>query len=441
MRRDTALALCGLTAAFAVTLWLDPWADQSVNDLFVYRSFAEPAIHGSLPYRNVFLEYPPLAAPAIALPGLAGTGEAAFRLAFAGWALLLAAVVLLLCGGLAARTGGDRRAAMLGVAVAPLLCGAMLRTHFDLAPVVLTLGALLLLVRGHPRTGMAVLGTASMTKGFPLVAAPLALAWLAGRGDRRRALEGATALALVILALAGLALASSPSGAYGALRFQLERPVQVESPPAMIVLALDGVGAGRAESTTSHRSDGLEHPLAGELAAAFELALLAVMALLARRVARRPEPRALVLAALAAVAAFAVLGKVLSPQFLIWTVPLGALALAWRELALAAAVAAATVLTLVEFPSRYFDLVAREQFPIAVVALRDVALLAAVVLALRALGRLRPPAEGAAEWRSRGRRDPPRSARRSAMDPRPRSRSGPGCSGRSAPGPARGAPL
>ncbi len=397
MRRDAALALCGLTVAFAVTLWVDPWADQRVNDLSVYRSLAEPVLHGSLPYRDVFLEYPPLAAPAIALPGLAGTGEPAFRLAFAGWALLLAAAVLLLCGGLAARTGGDRRAAMLAVAAAPLLCGAMLRTHFDLAPVALTLAALLLLVRGHPRTGMGVLGAAAMTKGFPVVAAPVALAWLAGRGERRGALEGAAALGLVIVALAGVALVFSPSGPYGALRYQLERPVQVESPAAMIVLALDAVGAGRAESTTSHRSDGLEHPLAGELAAAFALALLAVVALLVWRVARRPEPRALVLAALAAVAAFAVLGKVLSPQFLIWTVPLGALALAWRERALAAAVAAATVLTLVEFPSRYVDLVAREPFPIAVVALRDVALLAAVIFALRALRPAQVP--GRRSWR------------------------------------------
>jgi hypothetical protein len=394
VRRDTALALLCLAAAFGVTLWLDPWADQRVNDLFVYRSFAEPVLDGALPYRDVFFEYPPLAAPAIALPGLAGTGESAFRLAFAGWTLLLAASVLVLCGELAARTGGSRRRALFAIAAAPLLSGAMIRTHFDLAPVALTLGALLLLVRDRPRTGMAVLGAAVMTKGFPLVAAPVALAWLAGRGDRRTTLQGGAALALVVLAIAGTALLVSPSGALDAVRFQLDRPVQVESSPAMVVLGLDGIGAGHAESVNSHRADGLEHPLAGELATAFELALLGVVALLSLAVAQRPEPWSLVLGSLAAVAAFAVLGKVLSPQFLIWTLPLGAVALAWRELALAAAVAAATALTLVEFPSRYFGLVAREPFPIAVVALRDAILLLAVGLAFRALQR-----PGTRTWR------------------------------------------
>src|ERR671931_505899 len=113
--------------------------------------------------------------------------------------------------------------------------------------------------------------------------------------------------------------------------------------------------------------------------------MLAAVALLAPGAPQRSEPPALVLASLGAVAAFAVLGKVLSPQYLLWTLPLGALAFAWRRYALAAVVAGATVLTLVEFPSRYFDLVARDPFPVAVVALRDAVLLAAVGLALRAL--------------------------------------------------------
>jgi hypothetical protein len=394
VRRDAALALAGLAAAFALTLWLNPWADQRVNDLFVYRSFADQVLDGGLPYRDVFLEYPPLAAPAIALPGLAGTGETAFRLGFAGWTFLLAAAVLLLGAALARPTDGDRRLAMLAIAAAPLFGGAMMRTHFDLAPVALTLAALLLVVRGRSRLGFAVLGAAVMTKVFPLAVAPVALAWLLGRGERRAALEGAAALGLVILALAAVAVAISPSGAADAVSYQLDRPVQVESPPAMVILALDGVGLGRATSVNSHRSDGLEHPVSGELALAFELALVAVVAALALRAARRPEPRALVLASLAAVAAFAALGKVLSPQFLVWTLPLGALALAWGELALASAVATATLLTLAEFPSRYFDLVARGPLPVAIVAVRDAVLLLVVGLALRAL-----QVPGTSSWR------------------------------------------
>jgi uncharacterized membrane protein len=376
-------ALLLLAAGWAATLWIAPWSDESVNDLFVYRVFADPVLGGALPYRDVFLEYPPLAAPAIALPGVIGTGEEEFRAAFAGWTFVLGGAVVLLCGALAARTGGAARRVLVAAALMPLLGGAMVRTHFDLAPVALLLASLLLLVAGRPRSGMAVLGLAAMTKGFPLVAAPVALTWLATRTDRRTLLQSATALLAALALPAAAALAVSPQGALEAVEYHLERPVQIESLPAGGVLLLDELGAGDAESVKSHRSDGLEHPAAGALAVVCLLAMLSAIALAAA--GARAGPRELVLGSLAAVAAFAALGKVLSPQYMLWLVPLGALAFAWRLHALAASTAAALVLTQLEFPARYFDLVDRDALPVVLVAARNLVLLGVVLLALRAL--------------------------------------------------------
>jgi hypothetical protein len=420
---EALLALGVLAAAWAATLWLPPFDDERVNDLFVYRELAGPLLHGALPYRDAFLEYPPLAAPAIALPGLLGTGADAFRASFAGWTLLLAAAGVLLTGALAARTGGSRRLALLAAAGAPLLCGAMVRTHFDLAPVALMLAALLLLCAGRPRLGMAALGAGALTKGFPLLAAAPVLAWVAARQGRREALAGAACLAAVLAIGGALALAVSPGGAWDALTYQLDRPVQIESTPASVLLALDAAGAGDATSVSSHRSDGLEHPAATFVAAALLALMAAALGLLARAAYKRPDARALVLASLASAVAFAVLGRVLSPQYLIWVVPLGALALAWREHALTAAVALAAVLTQVEFPARYFDVVDREPWALVLVGARNLVLLAVLALALRALSR---PARAAARSSSRGRRRLPRSARRSARGLPRRSRTSPG---------------
>jgi hypothetical protein len=378
-------ALLLLCAGWAATLWLAPFSDERVNDLFVYREFAAPVVGGALPYRDVFLEYPPLAAVAIALPAVAGTADDVFRAAFAGWSLLLAGVTVLLCGALAVRTGGDRTRALFAAASLPLLLGALVRTHFDLAPVVLMLAALVLLLDRRPRSGMAVLGLAAMTKGFPIVAAPAALAWVAARHDRRALWASAGALLAALALPALVAIALSPSGARGAVEYHLERPVQVESLPATGVVLLDALGAGEARSVQSHRSDGLEHPAAGALVGIGLVSMLAAVAAAAALSAG--GPRDLVLAALTAVLAFAALGKVLSPQYLLWLVPLGALAFAWRMHALAGALAGAAVLTQLEFPARYFDLVAGEPLPVALVALRNITLLAALGLALRELAR------------------------------------------------------
>ncbi|HEX6582110.1 MAG TPA: glycosyltransferase 87 family protein [Thermoleophilaceae bacterium] len=382
-RRDALAALALLAAGWALTLWVAPWSDERVNDLFVYRSFAGPLLDGALPYRDLAFEYPPLAAPAIAIPGLLGSGEESFRWAFAIWTLAGGAAVVLLCGALARATGGNPNRAMFAAALMPVLCGALVRTHFDLFPVAILLGGLLLVCLDRPRAGLAVLGLGAMTKLFPLVAVPVVLVWLVARGRRREAWQGGLACAATIAVVAGAALAVSPDGAADAVRYHLDRPVQIESSPAMLLLGLDAVGIGDAESVSSHRSDGLLHDASGALSALPAGLMVGLVLLLASRVGR--TSRELVLASLAATIVFALFGKVLSPQFVIWALPLGALALAWRNHALAAAVAIAAVLTQVEFPAHYFDVVARQPLALALVAVRNAVLLAALVLALREL--------------------------------------------------------
>jgi uncharacterized membrane protein len=434
-RRPSAVlvALALLTAGWALTLWVIPWSDESVNDLFVYRTFAEPFFSGAVPYRDIAFEYPPLAALVIGLPGVLGTEEETFRWAYALWTLLGAAAVVVLCGSLARGTDGDERRAMMAAALMPVLCGALLRTHFDLFPVALLLAGLLLICRDRPRSGLALLGLGAMTKAFPLVAVPIALAWLAGRG--RVAWQAALACAAVVAVLSGVAAAVSPEGALDAVRYHLDRPVQIESSPALVLLALDGAGLGDATSVPSHRSDGLLHPASDAITWLFAAAFAGLVALLCLRLAAGPPTRGdlarrrLVLASLAAVAGFAALGKVLSPQFVIWVVPLGALAFAWRLHALAGAVALVAVLTQVEFPSHYFDVVAREPWAVAIVAARNLALLSVVGLSVRALSAAgaapatAAPAPGAAPPTLHGRPRRPRSAQRSTRGPRRRSRS------------------
>jgi hypothetical protein len=399
VRRASLVALAVLAAGWALTLWVAPWSNERVNDLFVYRTFAEPVVDGELPYRDVAFEYPPLAAPAIALPGLFGTGEEAFRWAFALWTLAAAAAVVLLCGALARATGGDARRAMLAAALMPLLLGAMVRTHFDLFPVALLLAGLFLLCRDRPRAGLAVLGLGAMTKAFPLVAVPVALVWLVARGRRGEAWQGALACTAVIAVVAGVAVAASPGGAADAVRYHLDRPVQIESSPALVLLGLDAAGAGEARSVSSYRSDGLLHPASDAVTSVFAGLFVAFLGLLCVGVGRArrtggegsgsrvvdPDKQRFVIASLSACVAFALFGKVLSPQFLIWLIPLGALAFAWRLHALAATAAVAAVLTQIEFPAHYFDVVGREPLAIALVAVRNLVLLAVLLLSVRAL--------------------------------------------------------
>jgi hypothetical protein len=93
-------------------------------------------------------------------------------------------------------------------------------------------------------------------------------------------------------------------------------------------------------------------------------------------------PARLAAHAAAVLVAFVALGKVLSPQFLIWLLPVVPLARRWSANLL---LAGALVLTQLWFPFRYWDLV-REFDPFAswLVLARDLVLVALVVTVAKA---------------------------------------------------------
>jgi len=82
----------------------------------------------------------------------------------------------------------------------------------------------------------------------------------------------------------------------------------------------------------------------------------------------------------ASVVAFVALGKVLSPQFMIWLLPLVPLVGGRRGLAASALLGLSLLLTQVWFPIRYYDLVAFDPFPSWVLLARDVVLVGLLVV-------------------------------------------------------------
>jgi uncharacterized membrane protein len=394
-RVAAALPAVALAVLFAVATTVGPFSDTTVNDLFVYRSYADLLAGGALPYRDFAFEYPPLAALPLWLAGLPGRDAATYAVSFA----VLMGGCALAVQQLAARLAGERRAGLAVawlLALTPVVIGASLRTHFDLLPVAIALAGLLAFARERPDAGFAVLGLGTMTKLFPGLLAVVALVWLAARGERRAALRGAAIFAVVVT-LVSLPLAGG--GYVDSFRFHLDRPVQIESTPATVLFAL---GGSRVTGTNLRpdrfKSNGLDGGHAKLVAALFAAALALVLAAVLAVAARGRDVRHLVLSGFAALLAFVTLGKVFSPQYVIWLAPFAALAWVWGHRMVAGLTAAAIVLTHVEFPSRYFDLINEQTGVILIVAARNAVLLVALVALV---ARLRRPAAGPARSRPR----------------------------------------
>jgi glycosyl transferase family 87 len=387
-----ALGIVLVTISWAL-LHAGFWNRDQIVDTPVYQRYGEAVLDGQVPYRDFDLEYPPAALPVFILPALAREGDYAGAFELVMWACAVGAVVAL---GLAlaalGASPGRLFAALAVLALAPLALGSVVLSRFDFWPAALTIAALAALLGGRERVGLGTLGLATAAKLYPAVLLPLALVWVARRRGTREAWIGLVCFLAVVAACFAPFLVLSPGGVAASLGEQLGRPLQIESLGASLLLAAHQLGLYDATVENSHGSQNLAGRLPDTLASlqtAFQaVAVLVVWALFAVRDRGREE---LVVGYAAAVTAFVAFGKVLSPQFLVWLLPLVPALAGAAGLAAAGLLAVALVTTQLWFPHRYWDVVALE--PAGwLVLVRNVLLVTLFAVLLVALSRRRPAA-------------------------------------------------
>ena len=395
-----------VAAAFAaIALFVVSWTllhvgfykHKQLIDTPVYQRYGNAIADGKVPYRDFAVEYPPGALPVFALPGLAEPGRnqevsTGFRRSFetlmwlCGAAALAAMAVVLRT---LRRSTVNVWAALCLAAIAPLLLGSVILSRFDLWPAALVAAALAALVSGRLRLGHALLGLGVAAKLYPAVFVPLGVAFVWKRAGRREAL---TCLALglgVVAAVFAPFVILSPGGVWQSLSVQLTRPLQVESLGSALLLVGHHVFGVGVTGETSHGSQNL----AGSAADWLELlstvlqagVLIWIWAAFARG---RGDAEALVRSTAAALCAFIAFGKVLSPQFMIWLIPIVPLVRGRRGLGASALLGVALVLTQIWFPFRYFRLSLNFEAGLSWLLLaRDLTLVALVAMLVVTLGR------------------------------------------------------
>jgi len=357
--RATSILLPLVVAAFLASfgaLHYGFYTRGVLMDTPVYERYGDAIVHGArVPYRDFSVEYPPGALPVFAAPSLVA-GKGAFAPYRRGFETLM-----LVCGAIAALivgiASGGRVGAALLTGLAPLALGPVVLSRFDLWPALLSVAGLAAVLLDRRRLGSVLLGVAVAAKLYPGVLVPLAVAYVWRRHGRR---EGIVCAALAAAAAAVFFLpfvVVAPHGVWSSISGQAHRPLQIESIGASFLLAAHQLFGTALTQVASHGSDNLAghapHVLATVQALVSPLVLLALWLSFARGEATRER---LIRYSAAAVCAFIVFSKVLSPQYLIWLIPLVPLVRGRRGLAAAALFVAALVLTQLWFPRHYLDL-------------------------------------------------------------------------------------
>jgi Glycosyltransferase family 87 len=324
--RIAALGWIVLLAACSLpTLGL--WDPNGKADTGLYMDYGTRIAHGAVPYRSGFsFEFPPGAIPPLAVPALPGSHYVSWFKAFELVCGLAAVTAVAYALG---EAGAVRRVvAVVLTAAAPAALGPIVLNSFDLWPAALAAWAVALAVRGRPRWGLALLGAATAAKLYPVLLAPALLTYVAREHGRREALRallgGATVAVAVFLPFAAIA----PGGVRFSLREQATRGLQVESLGGSILGVAHRLGAG-FHVTVSHApfSFDIAGGTAGALAAGLSVAVLAATAGAWWLLERHRVDRDRTLRAVSATAVgFVAFAKVLSPQYLLFLVPLVPLA-------------------------------------------------------------------------------------------------------------------
>ncbi len=357
-----------------------------IVDTPVYQRYGDAMVDGQIPYLDFSVEYPPAALPVFLLPAIGdhhdeNTYRRNFERLMVICGLLAIAGVAIALGAL--RAGPERLFAALAFAtLAPLALGSVILTRFDLWPTALLVLGLAAVLAERRRLGLGVLGVAASAKIFPAVVVPLALAYVWRRRGPREALVCAGIFAAVVALCFLPFVRLSPGGVWDSLYRQADRPLQIESLGSSFLLVAHQLGHWTVHLNLSHGSQNQGGSFAGVLAG-IESVLQAVIVIgLWIAFARGPaEPERLVRYTAATVAAFIAFGKVLSPQFLIWLIPLVPLVRGRRGVAASAVLLVALVLTQLWFPYRYWRL-ALQQDAIAswLVFARDLVLVGLVLV-------------------------------------------------------------
>jgi hypothetical protein len=326
-----------VAAGFALSWWGVGHmisADARMDDTPHYMEYTLEMHQGLVPYRDFSVEYPPGALVPFLVPGLFG-GTSNFPTYASHFGLLMAACGLALAGfALLMRPGGR---ALAFVALSPALVGYMMETRFDLWPALLVAGAVAAFVHDRHKLGWFALALAISAKLYAFVLIPLVVVWTLRRCGRVELAKGVAISAATLAAIFGPFFALSPGGMWWSVWGQLSRPIQIESLAASLVTTFAHPRTIESHHSTSIAGYGW---LAG-LSTIVELACLAALWIGFAR--GRVDEGRFVRYGAACLVAFVVFGKVLSPQYLIWFVPLVPLVAGLRGLIVSGLTAVAMI--------------------------------------------------------------------------------------------------
>jgi uncharacterized membrane protein len=368
----------------------------------LYFDYAAKVLHGSLPYRDFSLEYPPFALVFFVLPKLFSSTWQMFAVYFQIEVVIFDIIGLWLIYLIARREAKAPWKLLSVYTIAILAIGPITGQQYDIFPAVLTLLALYFFWRDKTALAWIFLALGTTTKIYPAAIAPIFLVYYLRNRDYHKIRTGIISFAAVSLLILLPFLITGPANLLSLYNYHAERGVQLESSYASFLEMADKLGLIHVSTQFTFGSWNLTGRAANFLAAASTPLLLILLLGLYWLVYRRADTGkidigSLGICSLLAIVITLITSKILSPQYLIWLIPLLPLVTGRVRFWIWGIFAAVGVLTYYLFPIAYYDLIDLNTNAVAALAARNVLL---ILMAFLLLGILlgKQPSKDADRW-------------------------------------------
>ena len=309
-------------------LAIGPWllSGRSIEEFgnvdHLYHSVATRMARGMVPYRDFELEYPIGCLPQLFLPILAGTSVRAYRLAYIAEMLVINALLLLALTWHVDRREGrlEARRRLIWYLVSFLFIGRLIISRIDVVPALLMYLAALSWAARKPILWGSLAALGGLVKVVPaLVVLPALLGELARPRSTR--LVGTITFAVCSAVGVSLWYLLGHSGMVSAIRYHTERVLEIESVYAGLLMLVGRMGGEPFGVQWGHGSHEVVSSLSPAILGASRYIQLALLGISLIPLARSGIDRGLQCCG-ALTLAFIVTAPVLSPQYLVWVLPL-----------------------------------------------------------------------------------------------------------------------
>ena len=383
------LVVCLIYCVLFNTVYKTPYSAMGV-----FLKYASLVMQGQVPYVDFSLEYPPLALLFFVLPRLASSSIIIYTILYKAEVLLAILIGLFLIYLLARRLGKAPWKMMLVYTLCIIAVGPIVAEQFDIFSAILTLGSLYAYILGKNKTAWALLALGALTKIYPLFLAPVYLVIALRNRQYRAAGSGILTALLIGVIFAGPFVIVGSDSIKSLVEYHLQRGIQLESTYSSFLLIFDKLGLTQVNTVFNFGSWNLA---GGPVDALTKLSsyLLVILLLIAYWfIYRRTKPgksqsTRIGAYALLVLCIVLITSKVLSPQYLIWLIPLLPLVLQRGRYIIMVVFILTGLATYYLFPQAYLDLMDLRTVPVVVLFIRNLLLVVLTVLVVVSLRRMK----------------------------------------------------